>query len=65
MQFAIAGKDKKFVWAKAIIERNTVVVWSDEVPEPMYVRYGWADNPEGANLVNVEGLPASPFRTDN
>jgi sialate O-acetylesterase len=65
MQFAIAGKDKKFVWAKAIIERNTVVVWSDEVPEPMYVRYGWADNPEGANLINVEGLPASPFRTDN
>lgn len=63
--FAIAGKDKKFVWAKAIIERNTVVVWSDEVAEPVYVRYGWADNPEGANLINVEGLPASPFRTDN
>ena len=63
--FAIAGKDKKFVWAKAIIERNTVVVWSDEVAEPMFVRYGWADNPEGANLINVEGLPASPFRTDN
>jgi sialate O-acetylesterase len=62
--FAIAGKDKKFVWAKAIIERNTVVVWSDEVAEPMYVRYGWSDNPEGANLINVEGLPASPFRTD-
>ncbi|MFD3408382.1 sialate O-acetylesterase [Aquirufa sp. HETE-83D] len=65
MQFAIAGKDKKFVWAKAIIERNTVVVWSDEILEPMYVRYGWADNPEGANLINAEGLPASPFRTDN
>ena len=65
MQFAIAGKDKKLVWAKAIIERNTVVVWSDEISQPMYVRYGWADNPEGANLINVEGLPASPFRTDN
>ncbi len=65
IQFAIAGKDKKFVWAKAIIERNTVVVWSDEISEPMYVRYGWSDNPEGANLINVEGLPASPFRTDN
>ena len=63
--FAIAGKDKKFVWAKAIIERNTVVVWSDEVADPVYVRYGWADNPEGANLINVEGLPASPFRTDH
>lgn len=65
MQFAIAGKGKKFVWAKAIIERNTVVVWSDEITEPMYVRYAWADNPEGANLINAEGLPASPFRTDN
>lgn len=65
MQFAIAGKDKKFVWAKAVIERNTVVVWSDEVAEPMYVRYAWADNPDGANLINVEGLPASPFRTDH
>jgi sialate O-acetylesterase len=53
------------VWAKAIIERNTVVVWSDEIAEPTYVRYGWADNPEGANLINAEGLPASPFRTDN
>lgn len=63
--FAIAGKDKKFVWAKAIIERNTVVVWSDEVADPVYVRYGWADNPEGANLINAEGLPASPFRTDH
>lgn len=63
--FAIAGKDKKFVWAKAIIERNTVVVWSEEIIEPTYVRYAWADNPDGANLINAEGLPASPFRTDN
>jgi sialate O-acetylesterase len=62
--FAIAGADKKFVWAKAKIEGNQVVVWSDEVPEPKFVRYGWADNPDGANLYNKEGLPASPFRTD-
>lgn len=62
--FAIAGAEKKFVWANAVIENNTVVVWSDEVQDPMYVRYAWADNPRGANLYNKEGLPASPFRTD-
>ncbi|MBN1456460.1 MAG: hypothetical protein JW912_01255 [Sedimentisphaerales bacterium] len=62
--FAIAGADGKFVWAKAKIELNKVVVWSDEVAEPVAVRYAWADNPEGANLYNIEGLPASPFRTD-
>lgn len=62
--FAIAGKDKKFVWADAKIDGDKVVVWSDEVPEPEYVRYAWADNPDFANLGNEEGLPASPFRTD-
>ncbi len=61
--FAIAGKDKKFVWAKVIIEGESIIVWSDEVSEPMYVRYAWADNPDGANLINREGLPASPFQT--
>jgi sialate O-acetylesterase len=63
-QFAIAGADKKFVWAKAIIRGNTVVVWNDEIKEPVFVRYAWADNPDGANLYNAEKLPASPFRTD-
>lgn len=63
-QFAIAGADKRFVWAKAKIEGDKVVVWSDEVPEPKYVRYAWADNPVGPNLYNAEKLPASPFRTD-
>jgi sialate O-acetylesterase len=63
--FAIAGADKKFVWAKATIEGNKVVVWSDQVPAPVAVRYAWADNPEGANLYNKEGLPASSFRTDS
>ncbi|HEV8514747.1 MAG TPA: sialate O-acetylesterase [Cyclobacteriaceae bacterium] len=59
--FSIAGADKKFVWAKAKIENNKIVVWSDEVVKPELVRYAWADNPEGANLYNKEGLPASPF----
>jgi sialate O-acetylesterase len=64
-EFAIAGADKKFVWAKAKIEGDKVVVSSDEVPNPMYVRYAWADSPPYPNLFNKEGLPASPFRTDN
>ena len=63
-EFAIAGADKKFVWAKAKIENGKVIVWSDEVPNPQYVRYAWADNPVNPNLYNKEGLPASPFRTD-
>ncbi len=62
--FAIAGEDRKFVWANAKIEGNTVVVWSEQVPKPVAVRYGWADNPD-CNLYNKEGLPASPFRTDD
>ena len=63
-QFAVAGADKKFVWAKAVISGNTVTVYNQDIPNPMYVRYAWANNPEGANLYNAEGLPASPFRTD-
>ncbi|MBT9394595.1 sialate O-acetylesterase [Hymenobacter sp. NST-14] len=62
--FAVAGPDKKFVWAEARIEGRKVVVWSDQVPVPAVVRYAWADNPEGANLYNREGLPASPFSTE-
>lgn len=62
--FAIAGTDKKFAWAKAIIEGDKVVVWNDEISNPAIVRYAWADNPEGANLYNMEGLPASPFTTE-
>jgi sialate O-acetylesterase len=59
--FAVAGADKKFVWADAKIENNHVIVWSDDIPDPVWVRYAWADNPEWANLYNMEGLPASPF----
>jgi sialate O-acetylesterase len=64
-QFAIAGADKKFVWAHATIVGDKVVVWSEEIAQPTTVRYAWANNPDGANLYNREGLPASPFRTDN
>ena len=62
---AIAGADKKFVWAETKIEGDKVIAWSSQVPNPMYVRYAWADNPHAANLYNREGLPAAPFRTDN
>lgn len=62
--FSIAGANKKFVWAKAKIDGNNVVVWNDHVPVPVAVRYAWADNPEGANLYNKEGLAASPSKTD-
>ena len=62
--FAIAGPDKKFVWADAKIEGDNVVVSSGKVLNPVAVRYAWSDNPDGANLYNKEGLPASPFRTD-
>ncbi|TGE23468.1 sialate O-acetylesterase [Hymenobacter metallicola] len=62
--FAVAGPDKKFVWAQAKIEGNKVVVWNDQVPNPVAVRYAWADNPEGANLSNKEGLPASSFQAE-
>lgn len=63
-QFEIAGEDKKFVWASAKIESDKVVVWSDQIRSPKYVRYAWADNPVNPNLYNLEKLPASPFRTD-
>ncbi|MCH5372644.1 MAG: sialate O-acetylesterase, partial [Planctomycetes bacterium] len=62
--FAIAGRERKFVPASATIDGDSVVVWSGSVKEPAAVRYGWADNPE-CNLYNREGLPATPFRTDN
>ena len=62
--FTVAGADMQFEWAKATIRKEKVLVWSNKIDSPVAVRYGWADNPEGANLYNKEGLPASPFRTD-
>lgn len=61
---SIAGADQKYFWAKASVKGNKVVVWSDHVAKPLRVRYAWADNPQGANLYNVAGLPASPFQTE-
>ncbi len=63
--FAIAGSDKKYVWANAVaLSHNKIKVWSNQIQSPVSVRYAWADNPVGANLKNEEGLPASPFTTE-
>jgi sialate O-acetylesterase len=64
-RFAIAGADKQWHWAEATIDGNDVIVKSAEVAEPVAVRYAFSMNPEGANLYNKEGIPASPFRTDD
>ncbi len=60
--FEIAGADGKFVPADAVMDGDSVVVASPEVPAPASVRYAWATNPRGCNLYNRAGLPASPFR---
>ena len=62
--FSIAGTDRKYVWANAKIDGDRIIVWSDEVTNPAFVRYAWANNPEGANLYNKKGLPVSPFSTE-
>ena len=64
-EFAIAGADKKFVWAKTKIEGDKIIIWNDTVANPIHVRYAWSDNPVNPNLYNKENLPASTFRTDN
>jgi len=63
-QFAIAGQNGKYIWAHAVIKDNKVYVWNENVLHPSKVRYAWADTPLGANLYNEEGLPASPFSSD-
>jgi sialate O-acetylesterase len=63
-EFSIAGEDRKWVWAEAHIEGDTIVVLSPAVPNPREVRYAWQANP-AANLFNGAGLPAAPFRTDH
>jgi len=63
--FAIAGEDRKFVWATATIAKdNTVIVSSPEVSAPVAVRYAWSDNPR-CNMFGQTGLPLTPFRTDD
>jgi sialate O-acetylesterase len=64
-RFAVAGSNKQWAWANAVIDGKTVLVWSEKVPRPVAVRYAFSMNPQGANLYNKEGLPASPFRTDD
>ncbi len=63
-RFAIAGGDGKWFWAEAKIDGENVVVSSPHVKKPVAVRYAYSNNPAGANLYNRDGLPASPFRTD-
>ncbi|HEY5741814.1 MAG TPA: sialate O-acetylesterase [Terrimicrobiaceae bacterium] len=67
--FALAGDDRKYEFARARIEGDQIIVWNDELPEPVAVRYAWANNPAGANLYSRtrggELLPASPFRSDD
>jgi sialate O-acetylesterase len=62
--FAVAGEDKKFVWADAKVEGETVVLKSPGVAKPVAVRYAWGNNPE-VSLYNKVNLPAAPFRTDD
>ena len=63
--FSIAGEDRKFVWAKAFIDANgKIIVYNENIAEPVAVRYAWSNNP-AANLFNAQGLPAIPFRTDS
>lgn len=62
--FAIAGADKKWVWAKAKVDGEKIEVWADGVAEPVAVRYAWADNPV-CNMFSGAGLPLTPFRTDD
>jgi len=63
--FVIADSSRKFRWASAVIQGDRIVVSEKKVKKPLAVRYAWADDPHWANLVNREGLPASPFRTDD
>ena len=64
-EFSIAGEDKKFVWANAVINRDgTISVSSDKVATPAAVRYAWADNPI-CNVYDNARLPLTPFRTDD
>jgi sialate O-acetylesterase len=64
-RFAIAGHDRKWYWAEAKIEGGNVICTHPNVPQPVAVRYAFSMNPSGANLYNRDGLPASPFRTDD
>lgn len=64
-QVAISGEDRHFIWAEAVIDGDTLVVSSPVIPHPVAVRYAWARNPAGCNLIGRNNLPAAPFRTDD
>lgn len=64
MGFAVAGTDRKFVWASAKIVGDRIYVWSDDIAHPVALRYAWADNPDRANVYSSASLPLAPFRTD-
>jgi sialate O-acetylesterase len=65
-EFAIAGADHKWRWARAkIVGEDRIDVWSETVPQPLAVRYAFNNNPRHPNLTNETGLPAVPFRTDD
>ena len=61
---AIAGADKKFAWTTAKVKNDRLIVDTSVVTNPKWIRYAWADNPEGVNLYNAAGLPASPFEAE-
>lgn len=63
-EFAVAGSDKKFKWVKATLQGKQILLDISELPEAKYVRYAWADNPVNPNVINSEGLPASPFEIE-
>jgi sialate O-acetylesterase len=60
----LRGADRKYVYAKAFIKGNEVIVYADDVSNPVAVRFGWFDDASDNNLFNKEGLPAIPFTTD-
>jgi sialate O-acetylesterase len=60
----IAGSDGTFLPAESAIDGVSLLAWHKDIPAPTAVRYAWADNPESANLINTDGFPAGPFRTD-
>lgn len=63
--FAIASEDRIFHWAKALIRGNNIIVWGENVRNPVAVRYAWSKNPGPLNVYNMSGLPLRPFRTDS
>ncbi|MDA6070672.1 hypothetical protein NJT12_13670 [Flavobacterium sp. AC] len=63
--FVIAGHDRKFVWANAVIQGDKIIVWSDVVISPSKVRYAWADNPVEANICNKEDFADFTFEADS